>query len=728
MIADAPAPEPLRDLARRHGIQVEYIDTSGRTQPAPARSLLSVLRVLGAPVATIDDAPAALLAHRMEEWNRRLEPVVVAWHGAPSPVLLRLRDAEARGPAQVRLTFESGGDQGWSIRLEDLDTVASEVIGGEAFSAKRLILPDGLPTGYHRLTVASRDVQAESLVIAAPPRVYSEPEKNGKRPWGLFCPLYALHGSRSRGGGDLGDLDALMDWTAGLGGGLIATLPMLAAHFDGEDPIISPYSPTSRLFWNEFYLDLERIPEAIRTEAAKDAWEGGATMAEVAALRSGDLVHYGRQMSQKRRALGLMADGFFEGEGEYTASYRAFLEERPDVEDYATFQAAGESLGRNWRSWPSTIDRNSVDPSIRNYHLFAQWQADEQLRELADKARAKGLSWYLDFPVGVDGGSYDVWRERDSFAIGASVGCPPDLVFTKGQNWGFPPLHPARQRENGYRYLIASFRNHFRHARALRIDHVMGLHRLFWIPDGAEARDGAFVSTPADEIYAILSIESHRREAWLVGENLGTVPPEVEESMTRHGVRGMYVVQYEARPDPEHALPPAPEATVASVNTHDMPPFAAFWRGLDLEDRRELGLLDDTTYAQETEARDLLRRSIATFLRGEGFLAEGSDDERSILHAMWDWLAASPSRVLLLNVEDFWLETEPQNTPNTVEERPNWRRKLRQSFEEFSRDPAVLSALRRVDALRTSSPRPQKPAPAPAPVADAASPVTSPSA
>ena len=150
----------------------------------------------------------------------------------------------------------------------------------------------------------------------------------------------------------------------------------------------------------------------------------------------------------------------------------------------------------------------------------------------------KGLAWYLDFPVGVDFNSFDVWSNREAFATGASVGCPPDPVFTKGQNWGFPPLHPDRQREQGYRYLIASFRNHLRHANALRIDHVMGLHRLFWIPDGAEAKDGAFVSTPAEEIYAILSVESHRHSAWLVGEDLGTVPPEVEGAMKRHGSAG----------------------------------------------------------------------------------------------------------------------------------------------------------------------------------------------
>ena len=717
----APPADPLRDLARRHGVQVEYVDTKGRTQPAPADSLVAVLKVLGVPVASEAEAGDALHAHRLAEWGRMVEPVVVAWSGSPASATLRLPERLASGSVACRLTAETGGQTEWTARVEHLVTVAAEAIAGESFVARALPLPDGLPSGYHRLVVEAAGHAAETIVIAASPRVYTGPEADGKRPWGLFCPLYALHGANSRGGGDLADLDALMDWTAGLGGGLVATLPMLAAHFDGDNPIISPYSPTSRLFWNEFYLDLDRVPAALRTDAARVAWDGDAALAEAAALRSGDLVHYGRQMAQKRAALRHMADAFFAADGDHTSSYRRFVAERPDVEAYATFQAAGERFGRDWRNWPGEVDPGAVDPSIRHYHLFAQWLADEQLRDLADKARAKGLSWYLDFPVGVDGGSYDVWRERASFATGASVGCPPDSVFTKGQNWGFPPLHPSRQRDQGYRYLIASFANHFRHASALRIDHVMGLHRLFWIPDGAEAKDGAFVSTPADEIYAILSVESHRRQAWIVGENLGTVPPEVDASMARHGVRGMYVVQYEAHPDPDRALPPAPEATVASVNTHDMPPFAAFWRGLDLDDRRDLGLLDDVTFAEESAARDLLRRSIASFLVAEGFLGDGRDDERSILLATWDWLAASPSRVLLLNVEDFWLETEPQNTPNTVAERPNWRRKLRQGFDTFRQDPDVLAALKRVDALRSRPPKPSRPLP-PAAKADPTSP------
>jgi 4-alpha-glucanotransferase len=333
-----------------------------------------------------------------------------------------------------------------------------------------------------------------------------------------------------------------------------------------------------------------------------------------------------------------------------------------------------------------------------------QWKAYEQLRSLALKTRQHGLTWYLDFPIGVDHNSFDVWSHREIFATGASVGCPPDPVFTKGQNWGFPPAHPDRQRESGYAYLIASIQNHLRYANALRIDHVMGLHRLFWIPQGKEAKDGVFVSTPSEEIYAILSVESHRHKAWLVGEDLGTVPPEVDQAMKRHNVRGMYVIQYEIRADQEEPLRDVPSSTIASVNTHDMPPFASFWSGLDLDDRRELGLLDEVRLESERQIRGEQKQALIRFLQKEKRLEIGVDDPQSILQAIHEWLAVSQTSILLLNIEDLWLETKPQNTPNTYLERPNWQRKLGRSFEEFSADPALIEMLQRINELRAQEP------------------------
>jgi 4-alpha-glucanotransferase len=695
-MADTPS-DALRELARSYGVQLDYVGMDGRTQPAPARSLLAVLRALGAEVSSEDDVPAALADRKRAIWKKRVEPVVVAWDGKRHWVEVRVPEGLVSSTVRCRLAFEDGKLREWKgTALRSVDRAATE---GFATATVDLIVGT-FPTGYHQLDLEFEDGEtARVLVVSAPTRSYAVADSRGKRTWGVFCPLYALHRETSWGAGDFSDLEALIDWTAGRGGGLVASLPMLASNFDGPSPIISPYSPTSRLFWNEFYLDLGRIPEMASCEAARALLASDEAGREVADLRASGLVDYGRQMRLKRRVLEYLAGEVDRDDGRAVA-FREFVFRNPEVESYAFFQAAGEKFGREWRSWPAGLGRSDVDLGAYQYHLYAQWQADEQLAGLSAKARDLDLSWYLDFPIGVDFNSFDVWTHRVAFATGASVGCPPDPVFTRGQDWGFPPLHPDRHRESGYAYLIASIRAHLRHANALRIDHVMGLHRLFWIPQGAEARDGAFVSTPSDEIYAILSVESHRHQAWLVGEDLGTVPPEVEGAMRRHDVKGMYVVQYEARPDPDRPLREAPESTITSVNTHDMPPFAAFWGGLDLDDRKDLGLMTGETLEKERIARDAQRKALVTYLHAEGWMERESPDTADVLHALWRWMAASPSGFLLLNVEDFWLETESQNTPNTYDERPNWRRKLRRSFEQFTRDPAVLAILQEVDEIR----------------------------
>ncbi len=289
-------------------------------------------------------------------------------------------------------------------------------------------------------------------------------------------------------------------------------------------------------------------------------------------------------------------------------------------------------------------------------------------------------------------------REREAFAVEASGGAPPDAVFTKGQDWGFPPLHPGRIREQGYRYVLAYVRRQLQYAGVLRIDHMPVFHRLFWVPRGLEASQGVYVRYPAEELYALFSLESHRHQAMLVGEDLGTVPPEVPESMARHNVHRMYVVQYVLQDDPEEVLPVIPAGSIASVNTHDMPPFAAYWQGLDIRQRQELGLLGDQDPNREREHRRAMLDALVNFLREQGRLGEAGD-VASVLRACLSHLAASEARIVLVNLEDLWLETQPQNVPSTAGECPNWRNKARYALEQFRALPEVIETLRRIDRL-----------------------------
>jgi 4-alpha-glucanotransferase len=499
-------------------------------------------------------------------------------------------------------------------------------------------------------------------------------------------------------------LEALAEWSAEQGGVVVATLPLLTAFLDEPfDP--SPYAPASRLFWNEFYVDVTRVPELQQCPAAQTLLESAEVQREIAALRSSPLVDYRRQMAIKRRVLEELARSFYAEPSARGAAFRHFVESHPAVEDYARFRAIGERLRTPWPQWPQplrdgTLPEGDGSDEAGRYHFYVQWLAHEQLQALAEKAKAHGPGLYLDLPLGVHGYSYDVWREREAFAVDAAGGAPPDAVFTKGQDWGFPPLHPERIRTQGYRYVVAYVRHHLRHAGLLRIDHVMGLHRLFWVPRGVSASEGAYVQYPAEELYAILSLESHRHTAMLVGENLGTVPPAVNASMVRHRIHRLYVVQYELPSVPHRPPRAVSSAEVASLNTHDMPPFAAFWQGLDIQDRFELGLMDEAGRRRERQNLAAMQEALGSFLRQKGWLQEETIDLQAILRACLSYLAASPARVVLVNLEDLWLEKLPQNTPGTGEERPNWRRKTRERFEAWCQQPQVVSVLQTIDLLR----------------------------
>lgn len=666
----------LHRLAHLYGVQTAYRDVTGRWRSAETAALLAVLRALGAPVEGLDDVDPALREHRQNWWRRLSEPVTVAWEGEEARVKLRLPANRAGGHAACRLELESGEERGWRLDLAELPVVRREEVEGLAYVALHLCLPRDLPAGYHRLFLDLPGGDATSLIIAAPRRAWGGPISGTGRVWGVFLPLYALHSRRGWGSGDFTDWGELGRWARALGGRLVGSVPLLAAFLDRPfDP--SPYAPVSRLFWNEFYLDPTQAPEVARCPAVRELLASREFQEEVAALRAGRLVDYRRGMVLRRRVLELLAAACFQGGGERREVLERWAARHQRAWDYARFRAVGERQGRSWPDWPPRLRRGKFeegdyDPAVAGYHLYVQWLAAEQLAALARETEL-----YLDFPVGVHPAGYDVWRERTAFAQGVECGAPPDPLFTGGQNWGFPPPHPEGLRAQGYQYYIACLRHHMRYAAALRLDHVMALHRLFWIPRGFPAEAGVYVRYPAEEFYAILALESRRHETLVVGEDLGTVPRYVRRAMGRHGLRRMYVGQLEF--DPRYGrLPAVPARCLASLNTHDMPPFAAFWAARDPEERIVL----------------------ADFLRREGWLAPGEEDLGEILRACLRYLAASRAEVLMLNLEDLWLETAPQNRPGTGPEEPNWRHKARYALEDLPEVPGVPEILREVDRWR----------------------------
>ncbi|HEX2831839.1 MAG TPA: 4-alpha-glucanotransferase [Thermoanaerobaculia bacterium] len=553
-----------REIARKLGIELSYTDAAGKRRNASPAALAAAIDVRS--------------RSRREE-PRLLEPVIVAW-----------------GTQRPKIDLHGVQNVEWDLELEDGSWRSGRASGSFTL--------DPLPHGYHTLRIHR---EQEALLIAAPLKAHAPRGKS----WGIFAPLYAAHTRRSWGAGDLGDLLAYASWIDHHGGSIVATLPMLAQHAD--EP--SPYSPVSRLFWNELYLDVTRVPEF----RAEDVDEG-----TLARLRQTTHVDYAGILAEKHRVL------------------RNCLERFVPDRAFATFASGEANEYANWRGADARL------------HLYMQYRLSQQMREVANAARRLGNGLYLDFPLGVHSAGYDAQRYAHVFARGVSSGAPPDLFFTKGQNWGFPPFDPDALREDRYDYFRKAIRHHVAHAGVLRIDHVMGLHRLYWIPDGMEAKDGVYVRYPVDELYAILTLESQRHGCVLVGEDLGTVPPEVPKKMVRHGLRRMYVVQYEMKPE-EATPPPPPAASVASLNTHDMPAFAAWSAGQD-------------------------------------------PDRAHSLESLLMFLASSDAELLLLNLEDLWGETEPQNVPGVPER--SWRHKFRMGLEDARADGSIRRIFTNVAAQR----------------------------
>lgn len=686
----------LRLLAKDCGLQGSYTDAFGTRRTASTETVIAVLRAL---VGLDDPADASdLLAERRQvRGERLLDPVAVRW--GTQPLRLRVQLPELERPVRISVTVSAGGDEVTRV-------VEATVVGAGAADPDAVVivevgdLPE-LPVGYHRVRVEAGGRTGDALLMVAP---LMTPPLRG-RSWGTFLPAYAARSDDDWGVGDFGSLAELMAFTADRGGDLFSTLPLLA-QFLAEPFEPSPYSPASRLFWNDLYLDVEAAVAAAGSTGATSTLEASALGDRVRTLRRAPRVRYREAMAAKRVVLQVVADELHQASGPLRDDLEAFAGQRPDLDTYARYRAEVELRGCGWTAWPGGVATRwttdgSTAPSWR-YHRAAQWLADRQLRAAVDSGRDLGVGLLLDLPLGVHVDAYDVFAHRELFVVGTCLGAPPDRLFKGGQQWGLPPLHPERIRESGYAYPVAAVRRLAELAGVLRIDHVMALHRQYWVPEGHDWSDGVYVRSEPDEWYALLAIEADRAGCAIVGEDLGTVPPGVRPAMRSHGVSRYYTVLGSVADVAESPLGQVPDGAQASVDTHDTGPFAAFWAGEDVSLFAELGILTEKAAHTDRRGRELARVRIVAMLVRDGWLEPEADplDSAAVLRALHAWLAASPAGAVVVNLEDLWGERFAHNVPGTSKERPNWRGRSRLTVGEMAADASVRAALAEVAAAR----------------------------
>ncbi|WP_341889095.1 malto-oligosyltrehalose synthase [Variovorax sp. YR752] len=729
------ADDAFRQLCAHFGIAPGYFDAFGVRREASTDSLIALLAEFGVRLDSTADAGPALATARRVRWAQALPPVQVVRAGSVAwSVTLRM-------PVSLsRLRWQLADEHGREVEGEADAHAFAETdrtdIDGVAWCQRTLQIPLALEAGYHRLHIDG--LRGETCVLASPGRCYRPPAvRDGGRVWGPAVQLYSLRSPRNWGIGDFGDLEDLAVRMAAQGADVIGLNP-LHALFASTPLHTSPYSPSSRQQLNVLCIDVEAVDGFEACDAARARVQSPDFQARLAALRASPLVDHAGVAAAKFEVLALLFTHFCARHlpvdstpSETGRAFLAFVAERGEaLRQHALFETlqahflATEGGAWDWHDWPAAYrDPDSAKvtafavahASRVQFHQYLQWVAARQLARVAARCDAlgMGIGLYMDLAVSVDRAGSDAWGAQQVFASGASVGAPPDEFNPAGQGWGLPPLRPDRLRAEGHRFFIETLRAAMRGAGALRIDHVMGLMRLFWIPRGASAREGAYVSYPLDEMLAIVAIESHRNRCMVVGEDLGTVEDAVREALAQADVLSYRLLYFEKQHDVGRFNPPEayPAAALVAIGTHDLATFAGWWTAADLRERLALDLFPDpAVFDQQLMDRAQERIALMQALQQAGLLSREEVGQAAgralpsarLVEAAHAFLAATPSALMMVQLEDVAGVVAQANLPGTVDTHPNWRRKLPESVA------ALVSGERMRalgEALRAARPR-----------------------
>jgi len=723
----------LAKLAERAGIVTDYYDIAGNLHFTSDDTRYAILTAMGFSVDSTESLTLALQEWDETPWQRPCNSVQI------------LRDGETGPSVSCYLALEDGKEGSVVVKwrlCDETNTVVQEGQAGPGLSAVEVRFlkgqrhvrieipaPHGLSLGYYSLTIRAEGlvggVVGTMRVIVAPRQCYVPPSFEGnQRLWGLALQLYSVSSDRNWGCGDFTDLGHIVEWAGkDLGAGIIGLNPLHSLR--NTPPYhISPYAPDSRLYLNELYIDLDRLPEFYGSEKAQQQFRAPEFRAKLQALRESRRVDYDAIATAKRTMLELAYQQFlseaYSGKEPNLQpnTARAWLFERfiefegTQLELHATFQTLEEerrliqSKSTTWHDWPKQF--LTPGPPAREYakrhrkrvrfFQYIQWVAREQLSEIRRTAEdlAMPIGLYHDLALGADRNGAEAWVHQSVLAFGADCGAPPDTFAPMGQNWGLPPINPHALRASGYELMIQLLRNNFRSGGAIRLDHVMAFFRLFWIPRGKPASEGTYVLYPFEDLLAIVALESVRSKTLVIGEDLGTVPDWVREQLAKARVLSYRVFYFERGADGT-MKPPGdyPVQSLAVATTHDLPTLTGFWSGEDLHVRAKLGAFaDDAAQRWAWEERQRGKAGILHALQREGLLPNDVTEDLAtapamtteLCHAIHIYLARTPSFLVLANLEDGLGELSQTNLPGTIDSHPNWTRKYLVRVDELLSD------------------------------------------
>lgn len=704
----------LHELARYCGILPSFLDWRGHSRETADEARERLLAAMGIDAGDEEGALRALAELRERD------------RGTPGVAILRSSDRVLEGALPERLIPDGEYECELALRDSRGETarLRSVVVADNGFA--RVVLPADVAVspGYYdaevRVEGASGRTAFEWFVLAPPAACVSVAKRCGReRALGVMLNLYAVRSAENWGIGDLSDVARISSRLVACGARFVGLSPLHATANRGSG--ISPYFPSSRLFFNWIYLDVDAVPEMATSATARTMLDSDELRALLQRHRAADRVDHVEIATLKRRVLAELHREFRRGDPR-SPRVRAYLEycrrKAEDLDAHATYEALAEKLSPtgpeepDWRRWPleyrdrgsrETLDFARANQERIDFYRWLQFELDRQLAA-ADDGLALGL--FFDLAVGTAPGGAEVWGSRAAFADGIVLGAPPDDYSDEGQSWGVVPLLPRDLRAHRYRHLRRLLSANFRHAGALRIDHAMGLVRQFWVPEGRTAEHGAYVTFPAEEMFAVLAIESARAGAVVVAEDLGTVPQGFRDDLVRRGCLRTQVVYFERDHSGEFRPPDAYVAdSFATINTHDLPPLLGYWSGVDLRLRAAAGALDRGVSLDEALARrEQEKAALTRRLEADGAPIEGPSLGLALCRAGALMLAASPAKVVAVGLDDLGEEEMPVNVPSLVSsDLPLWARRMRREAGAILSDPRVRELLEHTAARMDAS-------------------------